>query len=82
MAQEAPWLDGDKASPPDAEEAVPEEMPVITDGLTPSETVDLQMPKVAYDDARRIMTRTDFLEPLDHLHVGHFRLSEASLLTT
>lgn len=49
---------------------MPEEMPVITDGLSATETVDLHLPKVAYDDARRIMTRTDFLEPLDHLHVS------------
>lgn len=31
---------------------------------------DLVLPKVAYDDARRIMTRTDFLDPLDHIHVS------------
>ena len=37
---------------------------------SPSESGDLHMPRVPFDDARRIMTRTDFLEPLDHLHVG------------
>lgn len=43
----------------------------------PSETVpgqDLAMPSVTYEEARRIMTRTDFLDPLDHSHVGVFFL--------
>ncbi|RSH88872.1 hypothetical protein EHS25_002534 [Saitozyma podzolica] len=30
---------------------------------------DIVLPKVSYEEARRIMTRTDFIEPLDHLHV-------------
>lgn len=31
---------------------------------------DLKVPEVTYEEARRIMTRTDFIEPLDVLHVS------------
>lgn len=31
---------------------------------------DIVMPKVTYDDARRLMTRTDFFEGLDHDNVS------------
>jgi hypothetical protein len=34
---------------------------------------DLHSPRVSYDDARRIMTRADFLADLDHHNVGHMR---------
>jgi len=44
----------------DASDETPEPVPTLE---------DLHMPRVSYDDARRIMTRTDFVEELDHLHV-------------
>lgn len=31
---------------------------------------DVHLPGVSFDVARRLMTRTDFIEPLDHLHVS------------
>jgi hypothetical protein len=34
--------------------------------------VDVHTPKVSYYDARQIMTRTDFLEGLDHFNVSTF----------
>lgn len=76
MAQEAPALEMDDLSavindgPPEtASEAV---LSIGDDNLESTKPVggDLHMPKVTFDDARRIMTRTDFLEPLDHLHVS------------
>jgi hypothetical protein len=48
------------ASVEDASEETPDSIPTLE---------DLHMPRVSYDDARRIMTRADFVEQLDHLHV-------------
>ncbi len=31
---------------------------------------DIVLPRVTYDDARRLMTRTDFFDGLDHDNVG------------
>lgn len=41
---------------------------------------DLKMPRVSFDDARRIMTRTDFVEELDHLHVSFAVLASLFLV--
>ncbi|WVQ86539.1 hypothetical protein IAS59_000252 [Cryptococcus gattii] len=32
-------------------------------------SADIHLPKVTYEEARRIMTRADFLEALDHYHI-------------
>ena len=37
---------------------------------SPSLAEDILLPKVTYEEARKLMTRTDFLEPLDHAHVS------------
>ena len=42
--------------------------PSLEDGVEPGD--DFVMPSVSYSDARRIMTRTDFLDPLDAFQVG------------
>jgi hypothetical protein len=68
LAQKAPTLDAepttvdevDMAAVEDASEETPDSIPTLE---------DLHMPRVSYDDARRIMTRADFVEQLDHLHV-------------
>ena len=80
MAQQAPPLEMDDLKPPTNDDETPSgsanesenSEPVTDDRLESSKPVigDLHMPRVAFDDARRIMTRTDFLEPLDHLHVS------------
>jgi hypothetical protein len=31
---------------------------------------DIILPKVSYDEARRVLTRTDFVDSLNHLHVS------------
>lgn len=31
---------------------------------------DIIVPKVSYDEARRILTRADFIDLLNHLHVS------------
>jgi len=50
----------------DASDETPEPVPTLE---------DLHMPRVSYDDARRIMTRADFVEQLDHLHVRPLLIS-------
>lgn len=80
MAQEAPALEIDDLTPPgsssdnddDPATALETLQGITDDKLESTKPVigDLHMPRVAFDDARRIMTRTDFLEPLDHLHVS------------
>lgn len=42
--------------------------PSLEDGVEPGD--DFEMPSVSYSDARRIMTRTDFLDPLDAFQVS------------
>lgn len=38
-------------------------------------SADIHLPKMTYEEARRIMTRADFLEALDHYHVClHFQI--------
>ena len=56
----------DLAAVEDASDETPDAIPTMQ---------DLHMPRVSYDDARRIMTRTDFVEELDHLHVSLFLIS-------
>lgn len=78
LAQQAPPLEMDDQTPPSIDDGAPSgpdtgSNEVVTDDrLESSKPVvgDLNLPRVAFDDARRIMTRTDFLEPLDHLHVS------------
>ncbi|WWD17146.1 hypothetical protein CI109_101583 [Kwoniella shandongensis] len=41
---------------------------------------DLRLPNVTYEEARKIMTRTDFLEPLDHYHLNHHVRIDSMLL--
>lgn len=82
MAQQAPPLEMDDLTPTpsmddnDDESGSPSGSgsAITDDSLESTKPVigDLHMPRVAFDDARRIMTRTDFLEPLDHLHVSSF----------
>jgi len=68
LAQKAPTLDAepttvdevDMAAVEDASEETPDSIPTLE---------DLHMPRVSYDEGRRIMTRADFVEQLDHLHV-------------
>lgn len=53
----------------DDEEAEPK---AASDEVTIKEEEDVRdvhLPGVPFDVARRLMTRTDFIEPLDHLHV-------------
>lgn len=80
MAQNAPVLQSDREGVEEtadsASDAILEDVDTTVASSAP---IDLQMPKVSYDDARRIMTRTDFLEPLDHLHVGHSSESRVGL---
>lgn len=54
----------------DASEETPDSIPTLE---------DLHMPRVSYDDARRIMTRADFVEQLDHLHVRLLSLPSSKL---
>ena len=56
----------DMAAVEDASEETPDSIPTLE---------DLHMPRVSYDDARRIMTRADFVEQLDHLHVSPLLVS-------
>ena len=56
----------DLAAVEDASDETPDAIPTME---------DLHMPRVSYDDARRIMTRADFVEQLDHLHVSLFLVS-------
>jgi hypothetical protein len=58
------------ASVEDASEETPDSIPTLE---------DLHMPRVSYDDARRIMTRADFVEQLDHLHVRPLSLPSFKL---
>ncbi|ORY32864.1 hypothetical protein BCR39DRAFT_557421 [Naematelia encephala] len=41
---------------------------------------DTSLPKVTFEEARRIMTRTDFVQDLDHLHVHHHVRIDSTLL--
>ncbi|KAK8864544.1 hypothetical protein IAR55_001794 [Kwoniella newhampshirensis] len=41
---------------------------------------DLHLPNVTYEEARKIMTRADFLEPLDHDHLNHHVRPDSMLL--
>jgi len=79
LAQKAPTLDAeptavdevDMSAVEDASEETPDSIPTLE---------DLHMPRVSYDDARRIMTRADFVEQLDHLHVSPLLDSELKLM--
>jgi hypothetical protein len=55
----------------DASEETPDTIPTLE---------DLHMPRVSYDDARRIMTRADFVEQLDHLHVSSLLIHSYKLM--
>lgn len=58
-------LEKEKKAPIKQEEPVDEE-PMSQEELE----AELVMPKVSYDDARRLMTRADFFEGLDHANVS------------
>lgn len=81
LAQKAPALDAepttvdevDLGAVEDASEETPDSIPTLE---------DLHMPRVSYDDARRIMTRADFVEQLDHLHVRPPVSWKVSMLTS
>lgn len=86
FAQKFPTLDGQplsKLSEEDDQEVLPEIIPelsaddvnVFEPGVIVSENEeslfsDHKMPEVTYEEARVIMTRTDFIDPLDVLHVS------------
>lgn len=64
------------------------DVPVADDSGSPKThfldlTADCELPKVSYDDARRLMKRTDFFDGLDHANVSGFEsdsfLAEARL---
>jgi hypothetical protein len=68
LAQKAPTLDAEPTTVDEVDLGAIEDSAEETVDLPPT-LEDLKMPRVSFDDARRIMTRTDFLEQLDHLHV-------------
>nr|ODO01229.1 hypothetical protein L204_01957 [Cryptococcus depauperatus CBS 7855] len=67
-------------TPSSSEEEDSDDANIVNEGIRSSSPVnvtpprelsgeDLYLPKVTYEEARRIMTRTDFLGDLDHYHI-------------
>jgi hypothetical protein len=69
LAKRVPTLEAEPTGVDEVDLSVVEDASEETADVIPS-LEDLQMPRVSYDEARRIMTRADFLEQLDHLHVS------------
>lgn len=69
LAQKAPTLDAEPTTVDEVDLGAIEDSAEETVDMPPT-LEDLKMPRVSFDDARRIMTRTDFVEELDHLHVS------------
>ncbi|WVQ82082.1 hypothetical protein IAT38_004210 [Cryptococcus sp. DSM 104549] len=59
-------------APTEVAEATPAARSPSSVDVTPPREVsreDILLPSVTYEEARRIMTRADFLDPLDHYHI-------------